>query len=153
VAVCCGANAGVLYVLRHAQSVHVLGAYFLSLPDGAVPFVCTSPSGALELLRRMLLHLNIPEASQYRTHDLRRGHAEDLRCSGANLYEILKAGEWRSPAFLSYLDTNELESAAVIEAHVDDESDEDDVAVVSARGVKRGRGASGGVQTASAVLM
>ena len=35
------------------------------------------------------------------------------------------AGEWRSPAFLKYLDVMELESAAVVEAHLEEESDED----------------------------
>ena len=43
---------------------------------------------------------------------------------GAPLYEILAAGEWRSPAFLQYLDLLKLETAAVIQAHCD-ESDED----------------------------
>ena len=43
---------------------------------------------------------------------------------GASLYEILKAGEWSSPAFLSYLDLHSLEKDAVIQAHVD-ESDEE----------------------------
>ena len=109
--------------------VHVLGAYFTSLPIGSSPFACTSPGGALELLRRMLTSLQVPDAKHYRTHDLRRGHAEDMRCAGASLGQILKAGEWRSPAFLAYLDTQELECAAVIEAHVNDESDEDDVPI------------------------
>ena len=39
-----------------------------------------------------------------RTHDWRRGHARDLQRGGARLWEILQAGDWKSPAFLSYLD-------------------------------------------------
>ena len=85
-----------------------------------------TPNAALGSLRDMLSFLEVPEARHYRTHDLRRGHAEDLKLSGANLFEILRAGEWRSPAFLSYLDVNELESAAVVEAHLDEESDDND---------------------------
>ena len=73
----------------------------------------------------MLETLDVPEALHYRTHDLRRGHAEDLKLSGASLLEILRAGEWRSPVFLRYLDVSDLESAAVVAAHVNDESDED----------------------------
>ena len=61
----------------------------------------------------------------YRTHDLRRGHTEDLNLSGATLLEMLQAGEWRSSAFLNYLAVNDFESAAVVAAHVNDESDED----------------------------
>ena len=41
---------------------------------------------------------------RYRTHDLRRGHAEDMRRSGCTLAQILQAGQWRSAAFLKYLD-------------------------------------------------
>ena len=57
---------------------------------------------------------------KYRTHDMRRGHALDLQLAGKPLYEILQAGEWRSPAFLAYLDKYTLEAAAVVEAHVDE---------------------------------
>ena len=58
---------------------------------------------------------------------IRRGHADDLRASGATLYEILTAGQWRSPAFLTYLDIHTLEADAVLQAHMDESSsDEDD---------------------------
>ena len=107
--------------------IHVLGEYFKSLPCSAAPFAATSPGQALGLLRDMLFELKVPEAVHYRTHDLRRGHAEDLKLSGATLLENLQAGRWRSPAFLNYLDVNDLESAAVVAAHVNDESDEDGI--------------------------
>ena len=45
--------------------------------------------------------------------------------AGASLYEILKAGEWRSPAFLDYLDLHSLERDAVIQAHVEESEDEE----------------------------
>ena len=39
---------------------------------------------------------------------------------------ILKAGEWTSPAFLSYMDLYKLERDLVIQAHIDEsESDND----------------------------
>ena len=80
----------------------------------------------------------------YRTHDLRRGHARDLQLSGtgtsfslfvvslmydvvgAPLYEILQAGEWRSPAFLKYLDMETFERDLVIQAHLNEESEDGD---------------------------
>ena len=45
----------------------------------------------------MLHALGIQNASAYRTHDLRRGHAKDLQLSNAPLSVILRAGEWRHP--------------------------------------------------------
>ena len=66
------------------------------------------------------------KASLYRTHDFRRGHARDLQASGASLVEILQAGQWKSPAFLNYLDVNSLESEAVLQAHLEESSDSDD---------------------------
>lgn len=87
-------------------------------------FAHISPHRALEALKLIMSSLGVQNSEQYRTHDLRRGHAQDLVESRAPLYEILKAGEWRSPAFLNYLEWNTLEKEAVIQAHVDD-SDSD----------------------------
>ena len=66
----------------------------------------------------------VADANSYRPHDFRRGHARDLLRGGRRLHEILRAGEWSSPRFLEYLDRCELEDAAVLEAHLDEESDE-----------------------------
>ena len=48
----------------------------------------------------------------------------DLVASGAPLWEILGAGEWRSPAFLQYLNLHKLEESLVMQAHLE-ESDSD----------------------------
>ena len=80
-----------------------------------------SAASALGRLRSMLCELNVESALAYRTHDFRRGHARDLQENGSNLRDILQAGEWRSPAFLAYLDIDELSSGAVLEAHLADE--------------------------------
>ena len=79
---------------------------------------------AFGTLGYILGQLGVTDAMKYRTLDLRRGHARDLQESGAPLWQILEAGEWRSPAFLSYLDLHTLERDAVIEAHVEDSDDE-----------------------------
>ena len=47
-----------------------------------------------------------------------------LACAGARLFDILKAGEWKSPAFLLYCDMHKLESSAVVEAHLEDSDGE-----------------------------
>jgi hypothetical protein len=89
----------------------------------------------------MLARNNIPQAATYTTRDFRRGHAQDLvdagwpfvalhfhglaSCSlGARIGEILRAGEWRSPAFMAYLDVTALEAAAVVEAALGEEDSE-----------------------------
>ena len=43
--------------------------------------------------------------------------------SGAPLWKILAAGEWRSPAFLQYLDTHRMEVDMVLQGCLDEESD------------------------------
>ena len=103
--------------------VHRLGACFKRWPRGSRPFAQFSAARALTFLRCSLLALKIPEALAYRTHDLRRGHARDMQENGHTLKDILKAGEWRSPAFLEYLDLDQLEGDAVLEAHQDESSD------------------------------
>ena len=121
---------------------HVLGAFFGGLAKGAQPFAMFSAGEvqrglraisfdlfsageALRELRLMLAALDVKDAGSYRTHDLRRGHAEDMRRNGATLGEILLAGDWRSPSFLSYLDRVQLEQDRTAEAHWYDSSEEE----------------------------
>ena len=104
----------------------MLGPFLRGLAPGSRPFLGLTPARALQSLRSTLGDLGVDKAFQYRTHDLRRGHARDLQLSGASLIEILKAGEWRSPAFLSYLDLHDLERDAVLEAHLGESSDSED---------------------------
>ena len=112
--------------------VHVLGPYFASCGTGAQPFARFDARCALANLRTCLQALGIVDAFKYRTHDIRRGHARDLQLGGASLYEILRAGEWRSPAFLSYMDKMELECGAALEAHLEDSSDDDRLGLAGA---------------------
>ena len=121
--------------------VHVIGK---ALRPGLPLFQGITPHLALVKLRECLVALTTPSAGDYRTHDLRRGHALDLQCSGelcvvhslrerpcrctsgASLAVILQAGEWSSPAFLSYLDCNRLEGDVVVSAHCDESSSDDE---------------------------
>ena len=105
--------------------VHTAWPYFEQLGDGSKPFDGISAAKALSTLRDYLQRLGVPESHSYRTHDLRRGHADDLSESGASLIKMLTWGEWRSPAYMSYLNLDELEARAVLQAHVDESSSED----------------------------
>ena len=84
---------------------------------------CCLCSGATTTLRILLEAVGTQNAHLYRPHDLRRGHAEDLRLSGAPLWKILAAGEWRSPAFLNYMDIHKMEIEMVMQGCLDEESD------------------------------
>ena len=70
--------------------------------------------------------LGVPLALEYRSHDLRRGHYEDLKAQGKRLFEILEAAGVRSPkATKPYLSQTDLEMEAVMEAHLSPDSDEE----------------------------
>ena len=97
--------------------MHVLGAFFKGLPCGVRPFAYLKSAQVLLALRNLLDEMGIPNACVYRTHDFRRGHAEDLKRCGARLCEILGAGDWSSAAFILYLDKERLERDAVAEAN------------------------------------
>lgn len=114
---------------KHDQAtcpVHVLGQFVTQFAPGSAIFGGLSPSQASGYLKACLQCLNIAKADLYRPHDLRRGHAEDMRAWGCELAKILHWGEWKSPAFLSYVEASQLEADAVVSAHVD-ESSEDEV--------------------------
>ena len=69
--------------------------------------------------------LGVHSADEYMARDFRRGHADNLRRAGKRLREILWAGEWKSPAFLQYLDLERMEHDVVFEAYVHESSGDD----------------------------
>ena len=76
----------------------------------------------------MLEAIGVEKFESYRSHDIRRGHALDLQCAGAPLWQILEAGEWSSPAFLKYLDLHKLDTELVVQAHCNESDSDDDIA-------------------------
>ena len=106
--------------------VHILWPWFQKLELGTNPFADINPVQALSTLRCLLQQLEIEEAGQYRTQDLRRGHAKDILENGGSLHEILSAGGWKSPAFLEYLDLGQPEMGTVFEYHLAESSSEDE---------------------------
>ena len=107
--------------------IHVLGKFVQGSPHGSQLFSGITAASALTALRHMLKSLGVSGHEAYRTHDLRRGHALDLQCSGAPLWEILEAGEWTSPAFLKYLDLHRLDTELVVQAHAGDSDSDSDL--------------------------
>ena len=47
-------------------------------------FAAITPASALAVLRDILNKIGVANAESYRTHDFRRGHAQDLVESGCN---------------------------------------------------------------------
>ena len=107
--------------------VHVAWPAVRDVTPGGLIFAGIGANAARCKLREMLSSLRVRDAQLYWTHDLRRGHAKDLQLSGtrpscrmslsalllsragAPLFEILQAGQWRRPTFLSYLDLHLLD--------------------------------------------
>ena len=92
---------------------------------GTSMFPGISPGKAVQRLRQLLFAIDVKDAGAYRPHDLRRGHAEDLRLEGAPLWRILAAGEWRSAAFQAYLGFHKLDIEEALHGVLDEESDDD----------------------------
>ena len=92
----------------------------------SAPFAGITQAAALATLKSYLLKSGVKQSRDYRCHDLRRVRADDVRLAGSSPCEILMAGEWCSPAFMDYLDKQELIEQVVLHTHVDDSSSEDD---------------------------
>ena len=60
--------------------VHAVESWLAGLRPGDPLFPGLSAAEALRVLRGLLDFLNVERASEYRTHDFRRGHAEAVRC-------------------------------------------------------------------------
>ena len=95
----------------------MLGEVFKALPPGTKVFQGLDKQKALKNMRELLHAAKMPGAMQLRTHDLRRGHAQDLAKRGCNLRQLLEAAQWRSSAFTAYLDMDGVEDDAVAKSH------------------------------------
>ena len=113
-----------LFVQRVGGHVPVacIGTLVDACPEGEPIFRGISRAAVLAALRRLLGEIGVADAGLYGTHDLRRGHALDLQLSKAPLWKILDAGGWRSPAFLKYLDMQQLDRDLVVQAHIAESS-------------------------------
>ena len=106
--------------------VHRLRSWFEDIRPGPL-FAGVSAQWALAELRRRLGLLGVADPAQYTLHSLRRGKAQDLLRAGGRLVDILRAGEWTSAAFAEYLDLEELDGAAELEAHLAESGSDLDV--------------------------
>jgi hypothetical protein len=98
--------------------MHVAGAWLKGFAQGEAPFAGISASDFNSELRSRGSVLGVRSSELLCSRSFRRGHARDLVDRGARIGEILAAGQWRSAAFLEYMDHEKLECDAVIEAHL-----------------------------------
>ena len=78
----------------------------------------------LKAVRQVLCCLKAPTPELYTLKMFRAGHATELARSGKSVGDILRAGEWRSAAFLAYVDEDLVDAAQILD-HVLDDSDMD----------------------------
>jgi hypothetical protein len=68
--------------------------------------------------------LGVGTASKYGLKAFRAGRATELAASGAGLEAVLAAGEWKSKAFMRYVDETTMNSETILQevlTHSDDE--------------------------------
>ena len=78
----CVGSKGCTYWEQVTCPFHVVGRVLDGTPVGSRVFPDVTPANALGVLRVVLSKLEVPLACEYRTHDLRRGHTQDLVESG-----------------------------------------------------------------------
>ena len=92
--------------------VHVLWPWIVrNTAEGKPIFKANIADTAQIWLKVALEARNVPEHARYTLHSLRRGAARALVASGGSLSTILRAGSWKSSAFLNYLDVVGVENA------------------------------------------
>ena len=78
-------------------------------------------------LRRYLALLDVPSANQFTLKSFRAGRATALAAAGKSVGSILAAGEWRSRAFLRYVDEEVVDTAQRLHKTLEDSDNEDEV--------------------------
>ncbi|CAK0812009.1 unnamed protein product [Prorocentrum cordatum] len=83
-----------------------------------------TPAVLLAKMRRLLAQLRVQEAEQYTFKAFRAGRATALAAAGKSVGSILTAGEWRSAAFLAYVDEDIVDKAQLLNAALEESGGE-----------------------------
>ena len=81
-----------------------------------------SSRDTLLAIHQALACLRAATPELYTLKMFRAGHATELAKSGKSVGDILRAGEWRSAAFLAYIDEDLVDASQILE-HVLEDSD------------------------------
>ena len=91
----------------------------------ASPLWQLTAATALKQLRRLLTLAAVPNAQLYTLKAFRAGKATELAASSKALGTILAAGEWKSSAFLAYVDTDAVDQAQLLDQTLAASDDEE----------------------------
>ena len=83
-----------------------------------------SAGSFLKTLRRLLGLLGVATADEFTLKTFRSGKATSLAKAGAPLGQIMSAGEWRSKAFLNYVDEDAFDTSQLLACELDISEDE-----------------------------
>ena len=78
----------------------------------------------LTAIRRILGALNVDKPEEFTLKMFRAGHATALAEEGKSIGDILRAGEWKSAAFLAYVNEDAVDASQLLDAVLDDSDDE-----------------------------
>ena len=93
---------------------HRLQDFLQGRPQGARLWTSSSHL-LLTTLRRVLGAVKVDRPDEFTFKAFRAGHATALAEEGKSIGDILNAGEWRSAAFLSYIDEDIVDAGQVLE--------------------------------------
>ena len=77
----------------------------------------------LAALRRILGAVKVDRPDEFTFKAFRAGHATALAQEGRSIGDILNAGEWRSAAFLAYVDEDIVDASQILEQVLDSDSE------------------------------
>jgi hypothetical protein len=102
--------------------IHFAGQYIMSKPIGD-PLFGFSHAQFTHAIKRALMLLEVHGAIRFSLKAFRAGRATELAKKGVPIGKILQAGEWKSSAFLRYIDEDTVDHASF--AHEILESDDE----------------------------
>ena len=85
-----------------------------------------TPNQALHQIKRVLLLLGVPDGNFMAWKAVRAGRATSMAAEGLTLGEILEGGEWRSAAYLKYVNEEVADAGQLLRTVVQKELDEDE---------------------------
>ena len=99
--------------------VHRLQDYLRGKPQGCRLWTSTSHA-MLSAIRKLLMALNINKPEEFTLKMFRAGHATALAEEGKSIGDILRAGEWKSNAFMAYVVEDAVDAAQVLDMVLSD---------------------------------
>ena len=105
---CCCKTSG-----KRLCAFHRLLAWKQSASEQSTQVFSLSKQQFIATVRELAMEVGIEHANKVGTHAFRRGMAQDILDVGGSLAVLMRAGDWRSSAFLTYLRDSQPQEKAV----------------------------------------